>query len=98
MSDWKSYSNKRLIKSAVGFFIIKPEEDSQILLPLACPNCNLLLSSSDDATVFIKFKCCSWCADKWAYINSDRWRSGWRPSREDVNSQLNKRVVKSLVI
>lgn len=97
MSKWDSYYDNRLISDAGHYYVIKPCEKSSSI-PLACSVCKFLMISSDDATSYLKFECCSWCADQWAYINAKRWNNGWRPTQDEINSSIANKITKNIMI
>ena len=91
MSDWEPYLKGRLIKKhEKGFYVIKPE-DSENPIPIACPICETLMSTSDDEVAFLKHQCCHACDLKWAASRSEAWKNGWRPSQEDVQDAVKNR-------
>lgn len=88
---WKPYLKDRLISHhPSGFSIIKPKEVVSVI-PLACPVCDHLLRSSDDAAHYTNFNCCERCANQWAYGNKTAWQNGWRPSESEVLADIKSR-------
>lgn len=84
MSEWKTYTNNRIItEHPSGFYIIKPK-DFRRGRPLFCSLCNSIMRTNFDDEAYSKFECCDSCATFWAYPNKDKWIEGWRPSPEDV--------------
>lgn len=77
-SDWRPYVGDRLIKETGQCLIIVPKDHGDPV-PIVCPVCDVFFSSSDDEQAWQRFKCCSVCADKWAYPNAEKWDNGWRP-------------------
>jgi hypothetical protein len=80
---WKSYPNDRLCCRSDGFIIIKPI-DSDKSIPLFCSICESLLRSREDEEAIIEFSCCHLCALAWAHSRRQEWKSGWRPSQDQV--------------
>lgn len=87
MSDWKPYFNGRLRKDCEGFVVIVPQETT-IVVPLWCPVCKMLLSTSEDSEYFRSRTCCYRCGMKWADPDRKRWMEGWRPSPEEVKKEV----------
>lgn len=91
-AEWKSYLQDRLIrKDPAGFYVIIPES-SEHSLPLACNVCNMLLRSREDEESCREFDCCYRCALKWAHSRRQQWKDGWRPTQEEVDSDVLSRV------
>lgn len=89
---WTTYTNDRLIKKDdVGFFVIKPTATDDEFFPIDCNVCGLLMRTSDDELSWSKYKCCNFCAMKWAMPRVDTWNNGWRPSEEDVKLDVASR-------
>ena len=86
MSDWKEYTNNRLIKKhADGFYVIK-DKDMPDFIPFFCGLCESIMTSSYDEESHKKFGCCDNCANRVIYPRLEEWKNGWRPSREDVTT------------
>lgn len=92
MCEWKPYIDDRVIARRDDYYVIKPVDHVEPT-PLWCPVCESLFVSDADAAAYERFTCCEWCANTWAYKNSDAWLKGWRPSGEEVSEKLTKRVV-----
>lgn len=87
MSEWKNYTNDRVIfESPDGFYVIKPK-DFKKSRPIFCPLCDVIMVTKMDEESYSKFECCDSCATYWAYPNKAKWSEGWRPTAEEV---LNK--------
>lgn len=92
MEGWNEYPGDRLIKKhESGFFIIKPKEYEHGQ-PIFCPLCDFIMNGIYDSDAWEKFQCCDACAGTWAYHNKEEWQKGWRPSREQINNKLEKRL------
>jgi len=78
-------------KHLSGFYIVVPKDMNRPPVPLACPICKLVMRDSDDARSFSDNECCSWCEMKWLEPNRPAWRSGWRPSQEQVDEEVQRR-------
>lgn len=88
MRKWNPYSNNRLVyEHPDGFYIIKPK-DAVNTVPLFCPICETIMLSFYDEGSFKKFECCDSCANYCVYPNMEKWKSGWRPTKQDIESKL----------
>lgn len=88
--QWKPYTKDRLIaEHPSGFFIIRPqlEEKSR---PIFCPLCDHIMNSYYDEEAWKKFECCDDCANSWAYASADAWKTGWRPTKQEVLDKKRK--------
>lgn len=89
MMEWKTYTNNRLIaEHPSGFFVIKPSQTDDEVMPMFCCMCDYIMNSIYDEEAYRKFGCCDSCANHHVYPNMKKWKEGWRPSSEEV---LNKR-------
>lgn len=88
---WEPYFDDRLVKKCEGYFVIKPASSGRETVPLNCPVCNYLLRTSDDEKSYKNFHCCESCETLWARPNQEMWRSGWRPSAEEVQKKIGKK-------
>ena len=93
MKEWKSYPKNRKISYEDGYVVIVPNSynKNNDIMPLFCEVCQLRFNHKDDEKSYKKFKCCSPCADTWAYSNKEKWEKGWRPSEEVINTIVAKR-------
>lgn len=88
MSDWRPYLKDRLIsEDPAGFYVIKPEGAS-VSVPISCPLCRFLMRSRDDELSYFEFECCYFCAMRWAHPRREIWKSGWRPSQDEINAVI----------
>lgn len=61
-------------------------------VPLECPTCHLLMSDNRDSTSYLTFGCCDDCFMKVVQPNMEKWKNGWRPSKEDQKLIRKKRL------
>lgn len=95
MDEWSTYPKNRKIKKKEQHVVVVPgkfEENSVNCMPLFCDVCEFRYSTQEDEHSFKIFNCCSACADTWAYSNREKWKDGWRPSAEQVQFLVEKRV------
>lgn len=83
----KPYVNNRLIVDRQGYSIIFTTESASVV-PFSCTVCDTALRTQDDEQTHEKFDCCYRCAVTWAYPNVAKWSEGWRPSRDEIVSEL----------
>lgn len=89
MTEWKDYIGGRKIRvHEAGFYVIRPADIESAGVPVFCPVCRRPMSSIYDDEVYGKLGCCDSCAGTWAYKNMKEWKSGWRPTWEDVAKTL----------
>lgn len=84
MNDWRKYLKDRLIKECQGGFVVIIPDGASVSVPLACSICDHLMRSRDDESAHLEFGCCHRCALLWAHPRREAWRSGWRPSMNQV--------------
>ncbi len=86
MSD----SNKNVVYHDEGFVVVK---DDFSVTPLDCPVCGYFMTTSTDAYYWDKLSCCEECGVKWAEgIGQEKWKSGWRPDKEELEAEIKKRL------
>lgn len=100
MTAFKAYPRDRKIIHKSGYSIIVPESNKkdEEKMPLFCEVCEIVFSKQDDEKTFKLFKCCSSCADEWAYSNKDKWKNGWRPGDDQIKKLIEKRLFVNSVI
>jgi hypothetical protein len=82
--EWKPYIGDRLIgEHEAGFSVVRPQTVSDAM-PLFCPMCKSIMRTVYDEDAHRKFQCCDSCSNTWVYPNLDRWKSGWRPTSEEM--------------
>jgi len=58
--------------------------------PLSCPLCDILFADKHDVVVWHQYGCCSVCRDFFMYPNQEKWKTGWRPSKNEVDELLHR--------
>lgn len=92
MENWEKYPRNRKIVRRDSHVVIVPESfEGPSGMPLFCDVCELRFINKEDEKSYKKFKCCSSCADMWAYSHRLEWEKGWRPSKEQVEENVKKR-------
>ena len=95
MEQWKPYPKNRKICFEEEYAIIVPEAPLENGMPLFCEVCDFAFFSIDDEKSYSEFKCCSMCADEWAYAYKEKWKNGWRPTEDQMILYLKKRSIVS---
>ena len=67
--------DERHLESTQGFF---------------CPVCDFVMSTSNDKASYEKYQCCDYCRVKFAEPQREKWQGGWRPSKDQVATTLEK--------
>lgn len=67
-------------------------------MPLFCEVCQIRFGSKEDEKAYELFKCCSICADTWAYSNKETWLKGWRPDEDKIKISVEKRKFTNPVV
>jgi hypothetical protein len=49
----------------------------------SCPICKKYLTDISDSVYILKWDACKACYIKWIEDREQRWKNGWRPSREE---------------
>ena len=67
--------------------ITRPKEDKEYI-SLTCPICEEVMIKNEDDIYFKKFKCCFLCGIEWVEVNREKWKTGWRPSKNEIKKSL----------
>lgn len=90
---WRTYPGDRQATThPKGFTVIKPAHPIQSM-PVFCPICEAIMLTSYDEDAYNKFGCCDGCASVWAYPRREEWLSGWRPTREEVETRRRTNLI-----
>lgn len=76
----------------IDFIFVDKRTDPAEGIPMFCSICNFALRTYEDRTSFEEKKCCYKCGITFADSRLDEWKSGWRPSNEDVKKEIEKRL------
>ena len=93
MSDFekKPYIQDRWISNHPdNFYIITPREFHSAT-PLSCPICETLRRSKDDEGSWDEFNSCYKCSLVWAAPRREKWKAGWRPTKEQIFDEISQR-------
>lgn len=94
---WKDLDANRIIENCQGFFVIKPKHTPDPV-PLFCAVCGCPNLSSDDMLMHRKHGCCSSCALRWVDVRREEWANGWRPSPQEIDTELKRRRARPLML
>ena len=88
---WKNLDSTRKFKNLKsGLTVIVPKKN-EAAIPISCPVCNVFFSSNLDMHSYQNSKCCCYCETRYAYLDSESWESGVRPSRQVITKDLKER-------
>lgn len=73
-------------RHASGFFVSMPASYRQV--PVECPVCDMMLKTSDDALSMSTDDCCFSCQQTWVESRRSAWKSGWRPTQEELDTRM----------
>ena len=94
---WEPYLDDRVISHQPGFVVIKPA-DAEPSVPLCCPLCDTMMRNRDDEEAYWDFSCCHFCAMTWAHPRREKWKDGWRPSRNEILDAMKNRAPLKMAI
>lgn len=62
---------------------------SEHRVPIRCPMCSYLMKGKSTNTWY-SWKCCMDCFIEFIEGREERWKSGWRPTDEQISSYIAK--------
>ena len=74
-----------------NIIVIEANSETVDRMPIFCDVCKEAMSSVNDELYYSIFSCCSECGMKWAESNQDKWCTGWRPEKRDIENELENR-------
>lgn len=88
-SDWKQISEgkKQRFESA-DLAVVMPTDELDQSVPAFCPVCRFMMRTEEDVRKYEVAKCCHACGMKWADARLIAWNEGWRPSPDEINSEI----------
>jgi hypothetical protein len=87
MRKWKQYFDDRIYCNDGSIVVVAPKEFEEPI-PLFCPICEFCIKTSEDIYNYKKYSCCTFCAFKWAEVNLEKWKNGWRPAANEVEKEI----------
>ena len=90
-SEWSEFDEDRLAKRLDDEIIVIIPKQMHDHIPFFCPVCEVAMNGVAGVLSYQKFACCDWCSNQWAYVNALTWKSGWRPSPNEIKRALEKR-------
>ena len=95
-SEWSEEKEKDYLSS-----LKKRNKTKDILIPATkktdptvsrtCPVCETYSFSSKDDLYMIRYQCCFQCYLEHVVAREDRWKSGYRPTDEEVQLRIRRR-------
>lgn len=61
-------------------------------IPTFCPVCGYALRNIEDKFSYLSYKCCNSCENKWVYRNIEDWKSGKRPTNDELQNYVNEKL------
>ena len=61
--------------------------DASLRVPVWCPVCQSLMKGKSTNT-FYSWGCCVHCHIQFVESREERWKSGWRPSTEEIEKLI----------
>lgn len=93
--DWQRLDDEReLFEHPLGFSVIRGVKQQEPT-PVFCPVCSAAMVKPDDRYSYAKSKCCLSCEIKWADTHREEWADGWRPSWDEVSTEIDRRKLLS---
>jgi len=62
-------------------------------LKFDCPVCKLVLGGLEDVESVQNYGACMDCQELFYWPNIEKWKTGWRPKKEEVYAKLNNYYV-----
>jgi hypothetical protein len=81
LSQRENESKREKVEISEGFFVTKKllmKESSRV-----CPVCSAYSFNKEDDLYMNKFDCCFKCYIDYVEGREDRWKTGWRPNKEN---------------
>jgi hypothetical protein len=76
--------------------VVKNENYQKV--PTVCPICTYMMKQSD-ILEYQKYECCEYCSLMLAQPNAEKWKTGWRPPKREINRMLkNKKQMPSYIM
>ena len=76
----------------IDFVFVDKRTDPSPGIPLFCPICNFAVRTYEDRSCYESKQCCSKCAMVFADSRLDEWKDGWRPTTEQIQEEVNRRL------
>lgn len=79
----EQYTHDRLISHEMHHHVIVPN-DFATAMPLCCLVCSSMMRSREDELAWHDLECCDACSRAFAASRRIEWKSGWRPTTDEV--------------
>lgn len=83
--------NSKKFKIVSGITVIIP--DSYVPSAKDCNICGLAFRHQEDYTEHERYGCCTDCSLCFMQPNREKWKNGWRPSKEEVKRVIFNRTI-----
>lgn len=61
-------------------------------VPAFCPICEEFMKGNQSTRTYYDWGCCMHCHIEFVEDREERWRSGWRPSAEEIGAKRGHRI------
>ena len=78
--NWNNIDNENEKKVKNGVIFKRPIMHDYC--PLSCNSCGTAISSIEDVNMMKKEKVCEDCYITHYFVNKEKWKDGWRPSKK----------------
>lgn len=58
----------------------------QLRVPTFCPICSYIMKGSRSNITYYEYGCCDHCYIAFIEGREEKWKSGWRPTQDQINS------------
>jgi hypothetical protein len=76
----------------IDFVFVDKRTEQSPGIPLFCPLCKFCMRTYDDRTSYETKECCYKCALTFADSRLEQWKDGWRPTTEEIQEEVDKRL------
>lgn len=81
----------KYVKKIYGNINVYMDENLKIN-PTFCPICGFAMRNIEDKFSFSEYECCNSCENKWVYRDIESWKSGKKPSSDEINKYVNEKL------
>jgi len=61
--------------------------NSDLRVPSFCPICDCVMKGSKSTSTYYDWGCCMHCFIEFVDDREERWKSGWRPSADEISKK-----------
>lgn len=64
--------------------------DESLRVPIWCPMCKLPMKGTKSDVKYYQYGCCMTCFIQFIEDREERWKSGWRPTQEEIDRYVDR--------